>query len=300
MKEYSISLSQIRKKAIEAFVEVTELLNKYKIEYWLDYGTLLGAIRDKTIIPWDGEFDISAMDSNIDLNSKIWKELEDLGYVLNFGEFNIKIRKKSQLIGSFVIDLHRYKETVNGALYEYGRKPKSKFENLIFYIHRVIYTALPIENVPNITFTRIYNEIMNKTGAKISEIDCTEVIIKIGETNKCPFVLFFKEKKIEFDVLARRKFLTKALYYFFSALPLSLNKLLINKLEKNLNKIEFIPLKRVYIKNYYKNLTTTEFCGLNFPCFKESQLYLKDVYGANWSIPTNKWELIHDSPLSKK
>ena len=195
MKEYSISLSQIRKKAIEAFVEVTELLNKYKIEYWLDYGTLLGAIRDKTIIPWDGEFDISAMDSNIDLNSKIWKELEDLGYVLNFGEFNIKIRKKSQLIGSFVIDLHRYKETVNGALYEYGRKPKSKFENLIFYIHRVIYTALPIENVPNITFTRIYNEIMNKTGAKISEIDCAEVIIKIGETNKCPFVLFFKEKK---------------------------------------------------------------------------------------------------------
>ena len=41
-----------------------------------------------------------------------------------------------------------------------GENQITKFENLIFYIHRVIYTALPIENVPNITFTRIYNEII--------------------------------------------------------------------------------------------------------------------------------------------
>ncbi len=37
---------------------VTTLLDKHKIWYCLAYGTLLGAVRDQDIIPWDYDFDL--------------------------------------------------------------------------------------------------------------------------------------------------------------------------------------------------------------------------------------------------
>ena len=61
------------KKAIEALRQVKEVLDNYDVEYWLDYGTLLGAVRDGKIIPWDNDIDLG-----------MWKKnKEKLPYVLN-------------------------------------------------------------------------------------------------------------------------------------------------------------------------------------------------------------------------
>ncbi len=299
MKEYIINLIKLRQEAIDSFVKITDILVKYKLEYWLDYGTLLGAIRDKTIIPWDGEFDISALDSNIYLDSPMWKELEDLGYVLSFGEFNIKIRKESQLVGSFIVDLHRYKETDKGILYEYGLEPKNTVDNLVLYTYKLLGNAQRIEETPEITFTRIYNEILNRTRAKIPEIDSAEIKLVIGKKHKSPFTIYFKDHILKFDLIEHRKSLTKVFYSILSVLPSSLNKALRSALQNRVDKMKFNPLKQVYVKDYYKSLSSTEFCGLTFPCFTDSEKYLESVYGDGWRVPTNRWELIHDSPLSK-
>lgn len=39
----------------------------HNVEYWLDYGTLLGAIRHKGLIPWDGDGDISYMKDDLNI-----------------------------------------------------------------------------------------------------------------------------------------------------------------------------------------------------------------------------------------
>ena len=44
------------------FKECIEVLNKLKIDYWLCHGTLLGIIRDKSLIPWDNDIDIGSWD----------------------------------------------------------------------------------------------------------------------------------------------------------------------------------------------------------------------------------------------
>jgi len=46
------------KAAVEALKEVKEVLDEYNIEFWLDLGTLLGAVRSGKFIPWDHDIDL--------------------------------------------------------------------------------------------------------------------------------------------------------------------------------------------------------------------------------------------------
>ena len=61
--ELVVSLRQIKK-----------IFDKHKIDFWLDFGTLLGAFRDKQIIPWDKDIDLG-----------MWRE--DLQKLLPFYQY---------------------------------------------------------------------------------------------------------------------------------------------------------------------------------------------------------------------
>jgi phosphorylcholine metabolism protein LicD len=54
-------LSEVHQKEVEAFREVSELLNEHGIIFWLDCGSCLGAYRYGGMIPWDSDIDISIL-----------------------------------------------------------------------------------------------------------------------------------------------------------------------------------------------------------------------------------------------
>ena len=56
---------------IEVLEVVAEICNRHNIQYFADYGTLLGAVRHKGFIPWDDDIENSMFRSEYERFLKI-------------------------------------------------------------------------------------------------------------------------------------------------------------------------------------------------------------------------------------
>lgn len=56
-----IDLSQLKQIQIEILDVVHAFCKKHEIRYWLDSGTLIGAVRHKGYIPWDDDIDLGML-----------------------------------------------------------------------------------------------------------------------------------------------------------------------------------------------------------------------------------------------
>ena len=56
-----MTLEEARKSEVEILDVVAKFCDEHKIKYWINCGTLLGAIRHKGFIPWDDDIDVGML-----------------------------------------------------------------------------------------------------------------------------------------------------------------------------------------------------------------------------------------------
>lgn len=64
------------------------------VKYWLEWGTLLGAVREGKIIPWDTDIDLGAMCSESDKLIRKIPELEQKGFKVDIMDFRFIMFRK--------------------------------------------------------------------------------------------------------------------------------------------------------------------------------------------------------------
>ena len=107
---------------------VVKLLEEEGVEYWLDFGTLLGLVRDGAIIEWDEDVDISVWQTSYDKLEKIKPKLVEFGYKVENdknGACRIFLTTEKKLW----VDIYYWKKLKNGTYQQVSPGFDSRISN---------------------------------------------------------------------------------------------------------------------------------------------------------------------------
>jgi len=125
------------KVAIESLKQIKEVFDKLDIEFWLDLGTLLGAVRDGKFISWDNDIDLGMWGP---INNKIYtasRELKNKGFKIHIWEWEGRISIAAENFCSevYVYNLINDKATTKWFTHRYKKKISGY---ILDYLHRII------------------------------------------------------------------------------------------------------------------------------------------------------------------
>jgi lipopolysaccharide cholinephosphotransferase len=121
-KELILNLYQLTK-------DFHDIATKHKLRYWIEGGTLLGAVRNKGIIRFDDDVDVDIMHEDEIQFQKLIPEFEKLGYTIKHGYiYTMCTAGKAPCIDIFVC------HPKNGATSYSNLSITSAFPNSFFYL----------------------------------------------------------------------------------------------------------------------------------------------------------------------
>lgn len=169
-------------KAIETLGKIKKILDKHKINYWLDEGTLLGAVREKKLIEWDHDIDLAIWYKDVSKITSIMTELEKIGVEVCFfeGKKHIKLIEKG-----YEIDINLY-HLINGQATRMWHVNTSKMGRILDYLIWTMYLKNPENRKFSLPFfiTKILVKIGNALPGTLKK-KIIKILFKMYEKNGC-------------------------------------------------------------------------------------------------------------------
>lgn len=157
-----IYIDELKKIQINILDQVADFCNKNDISYWLDCGTLLGAVRHKGYIPWDDDVDIGMFRSDFDRFLNLFNQSNERYKVYNIEHNNEFYYPFGKVLDTTTIlyepDEKGSKISVNIDIFVYDNAPNGHRKLEIMYIKRDLYRNLnllrTLNHKPNGTIVR--------------------------------------------------------------------------------------------------------------------------------------------------
>lgn len=130
-------LRQVQLIQLEILKDFVKVCNKYNLQYFLDGGTLLGAVRHKGFIPWDDDLDVAMPRKDYDKFCKIASKcLPDYLFFQDFYTDNhypnayAKIRKKKTVFTELISRNCKMQNGIFIDIFPYDNYPNKKIEQI--------------------------------------------------------------------------------------------------------------------------------------------------------------------------
>ncbi|GAA0076901.1 phosphorylcholine transferase LicD [Clostridium sp. CTA-5] len=269
-KYEDLSLRDAQMLMVSILKDVDEICEKHNLKYFLDAGTLLGAVRHKGFIPWDDDMDIGMLREDYEKFLKIAKEelpehlfLQTFDNDKNYDIYQVpcKIRYNNTiLIEKNIAENHDMHNGVYIDVFPYDSLPKKGW---VYKLQRML----------------SYNVLK-------SFIRLRETPEKLSFKNKITFTFYKAITKI-FTVKRREKFF----------------KFLVNWNDKNSPYMGYgldtVWSEYVYKKGDYFDLIKLEFEGEHFYGPKNADAILTQLYGDYMTLPKEEERVWHAKIIKK-
>jgi len=143
-----IELCELKTIQLDILNEIDTFCKKNQISYWLDYGTLLGAVRHKGFIPWDDDIDIGMLRSDYDRFISLFNfrnSPNSVRYQAFNGEF---VDVSMKLFFTKVFDMNtslvekEYASRIAVDIFPYDNVPDNKFSMVIMRLGQKIFMSI--------------------------------------------------------------------------------------------------------------------------------------------------------------
>ena len=141
--EKKIDVDELKKIQIEILDIAAEFCERNDIKYWINCGTLLGAVRHKGYIPWDDDIDLGMLREDYDRFIKLFNESNNRyrAYCFennpNFYYGYCKVLDTNTVL--YEPDRKGNKLSANIDIFVYDNAPKGKFKVKLSFLKRTIY-----------------------------------------------------------------------------------------------------------------------------------------------------------------
>ncbi|MGL5869918.1 LicD family protein [Clostridium chrysemydis] len=248
-------IENVQEELFNILCDITEVCEKNNIEYWLESGTLLGAVRHKGFIPWDDDIDIGMNRENY----------------IRFLEVAPKKLKSKYMIQTIFNDVDYLTphvpckvRNIETRIFEDNYDKEINEKGLYIDI-------FPFDYVSDKKIIRTYNNL-------------TKCIVSAK---------MLSNAKIKSPYLSKRnlkKNVIKFVCRIFKLCPLGFNKMILKNLQIN-KKTEFITYgyDTCFFNKFERNtiypLKKIEFNNRLFYVPNDYDLYLKNLYGEYMTLP---------------
>lgn len=271
---YKLDLKKAQKVMFNILYQVHKICDKYKINYWLESGTLLGAVRHGGFIPWDDDVDIGMLREDYERFLQVAKNELPLNFEVkayqldeNIGYNWAKVMDKN----SILIEKHELADSIGG-----------------IYID-----IFPYDNYSENSMKRIFKQNKYKHLFKmtlIGEISFRKPLFK-------PYNIFKNIMKVIMTFIF--KIARKDRHYFIKKVRKEKQKLIIPERTKYIGYgVDLLYWKNIFQYDYMFPLKKLKFekCEFNIPNkYKE---YLSELYGKDYmKLPPKEKRVWHSEGI---